>query len=419
MRLRFIASFAIAAGLLAAAPAALAADDTAAAPPAPARVVESYHGPIFVTPEGKTLYFSGGDRNGKSSCTGTPSTKINDPTAGFGTYNLPGYRLIKSCVDASPPFLAPADAKPHGDWTLFDRPEGTKQWVFRGRPLYTSTRDMKPGDRNGGAQGQGGRGGMTLATAPVNLPAGLDFIRFGEQVVLADSNRRPLYTPRSARLQRVCVGCGDLFKPLAAPALTKVSGEWSVVASDTGSPQYAYRGKPLYLQPEGSNFRDIEEAGEWEMIVLHKSPGTPSAIATRYNGVLGDIYTAKDGRTLYMYTCTAPGCDQPGGPAGFLVALCGEPKECSRRWRPYVAAPGSKPVGEWSIVEVTDPLFTDPMGTLYPPDLPKVKAWAYQGRPVFLFHEDQAPGDIWGHNMRWFSFANFVALQLPSRQVVY
>lgn len=416
MRVAIFASIVAVFGVLGASPAS--AEDRAPLGPASVEIVESVEGPIFVTREGRSLYFYGADgTRGKSNCSTTPVTTMNDPSSGFGQFKLPGYRFIKSCAQVNPPFLADATARAEGDWTLFDRPEGTRQWVYRGRPLYTSSRDVKPGDRNGGGFGQGGRGALRLASPPISLPAELQLIRMGEDVVLADADRRPVYTPRGGRLQRACVGCEDLFAPVAAPALTKVSGDWSITGGQSGRLQYAFRGKPLYLQPEGLTPRDIEEAGGWDLVVLQKGPGLPSEIATRYNPVLGDIYTTKAGGTLYLYTCTSPGCDDPGGPAAYMAGLCGA--ECAQRWRPYLASPGAEPVGEWSIIDVADPLFTDPAGIIYPPEAPRVKAWAYKGRPVFTYYQDKEPGNIWGHATRWFAVSGFYSIVVPGREASY
>ena len=98
--------------------------------------------------------------------------------------------------------------------------------------------------------------------------------------------------------------------------------------------------------------------------------------------LVGDVFTTEAGLTLYVFTCTTPArdrlsCDDPGDAAGYWVALCGDAKECARRWRPYLASANAKPVGEWSVVDVAYPMFTDPLGYTYPPDAPRVKAWAY------------------------------------------
>lgn len=65
----------------------------------------------------------------------------NDRSAG-GT---PGpSTCYDQCVKLWPPFMADASAKPHGDWTVQDRKDGTKQWAYKGRPLYTFVRDTTP-----------------------------------------------------------------------------------------------------------------------------------------------------------------------------------------------------------------------------------------------------------------------------------
>lgn len=44
------------------------------------------------------------------------------------------------------PFLAPADAMPQGDWTIYVRADGSKQWGYIGFALWTYDGDAKPGD---------------------------------------------------------------------------------------------------------------------------------------------------------------------------------------------------------------------------------------------------------------------------------
>jgi predicted lipoprotein with Yx(FWY)xxD motif len=403
----------------------LAAPAQATTAGAPTRVQLTDDGPVLVTPEGMTLYtFTADDASpGKSACTAKVIAEFPDPTAGFGIYKLPGARLIKSCIDVNVPFRAGADAQAVGDWTLVDRTDGAKQWAYRTRPLYTSARDTKPGDHNGLWAGQAARRGMRLALAPPDFPPGLDLVRYGDQLVLA-SGGRPLFTGRGARIQQAALGVGNTdFRPLASPAMAMVGNDWSAVSAGPGRQQYAFKGKPLFVAPDGMTSFDVLDSGDWEMIVYHRTAPPPKAVATRYSPILGDIYVNREGRTLYVFSCGnpssaigAPGCDAPGGPAGYWAALCGSGEECSRRWRPYLAAAGSKPSGEWSVVEVSDPMFTDPSAGTYPPGTPRVKAWAYRGRPVYTFYEDHAPGDIWGHMVRWFGLSGFSAITVPGKE---
>jgi predicted lipoprotein with Yx(FWY)xxD motif len=83
----------------------------------------------------------------------------------------------------------------------------------------------------------------------------------------------------------------------------------------------------------------------------------------------GDIMTTPDGRTVYTYTKEAKGSPSCFG-------------ECAEEWYPVLASKNAKPFGDLTIVERID-------GT---------RQWAYQDRPLYLYHEDQAPGDVKGDN---------------------
>ncbi|MBE2244136.1 MAG: hypothetical protein IAE86_15380 [Burkholderiaceae bacterium] len=102
------------AGLLCAAGAALASD-------APAKA----EGGVLVGANGMTLYtFDRDTVAGKSACNGP-------------------------CAANWPPLMAPAGATASGDWSIVTRDDGTKQWAYKGKPLYHWTKDQKPGDRSG------------------------------------------------------------------------------------------------------------------------------------------------------------------------------------------------------------------------------------------------------------------------------
>jgi predicted lipoprotein with Yx(FWY)xxD motif len=403
------------------------AADMEPAPRMPARIQATDEGPIFVTASGMSLYmFSADDsKPGQSMCTNVPKTSLPDPTAGYGQLPFPHAEAQRSCVQQWPPLLADNNAMPSGAWSLIDRPEGGKQWSYDGHPLYTSSRDRKPGDINGVMPTNGGAGvsrtGFHLAMAPPGFPPGLKFVRREEGLVIATANGRPVYAPRSQQAKQGCEGCKDSFQPVLAPALARVNGDWSIVEAGAGRRQYAYKGEPLYAAPDSIPDSDIADAGAWKTVIYQKDPGTPQEIGKHFS-IIGEVYADKEGKTLYDFICNTPSrdgvsCDEPGDAATYWVALCGDSKECSKRWRPYLAADGAKPVGDWSIVEVSDPIFTDGTGFTYPADAPRVKAWAYRGRPVFTFYQDKRPGDIWGNGTRWFSYSAFYALQVPGRGV--
>jgi predicted lipoprotein with Yx(FWY)xxD motif len=87
-------------------------------------------GDMLVNPAGMTLYVFDKDAagSGKSVCNG-------------------------QCATNWPPLSAGADAKPNGDWTVVTRDDGSKQWAYKGRPVYQWAKDQKPGDTSGDGVG--------------------------------------------------------------------------------------------------------------------------------------------------------------------------------------------------------------------------------------------------------------------------
>jgi len=53
------------------------------------------------------------------------------------------------CAAKWPPLLAASSQKPAGAYTIIDRDDGTRQWAFKGKPLYLWFKDQKPGDASG------------------------------------------------------------------------------------------------------------------------------------------------------------------------------------------------------------------------------------------------------------------------------
>ena len=79
---------------------------------------------VLVNDAGMTLYSFDNDASGKSVCNG-------------------------ACATNWPPLTASAGATASGDWSIITRDDGTRQWAYKGKPLYTWSKDQKPGDRTG------------------------------------------------------------------------------------------------------------------------------------------------------------------------------------------------------------------------------------------------------------------------------
>ncbi|MFU2328317.1 Secreted repeat [compost metagenome] len=79
---------------------------------------------MMVDHKGMTVYTFDKDSGGKSMC--------ND-----------------DCAKNWPPMMAPAGAKAEGKFTPIKRDDGTMQWAYDGKPLYTFVKDKAPGDMTG------------------------------------------------------------------------------------------------------------------------------------------------------------------------------------------------------------------------------------------------------------------------------
>ena len=53
------------------------------------------------------------------------------------------------CATIWSPLPAGSDSTAFGQYTLVTREDGTRQWAYKGKPLYLWAKDQKPGDRTG------------------------------------------------------------------------------------------------------------------------------------------------------------------------------------------------------------------------------------------------------------------------------
>jgi predicted lipoprotein with Yx(FWY)xxD motif len=83
-------------------------------------------GGVLVDAEGMTLYTFDRDTYWSSACNA-------------------------QCAVNWPPLLAASGAKPAGNYTIIARDDGRRQWAYKGKPLYVSGKDRKPGDQTGEA----------------------------------------------------------------------------------------------------------------------------------------------------------------------------------------------------------------------------------------------------------------------------
>ena len=80
----------------------------------------------LIGPNGRTLYFFTKDAQGSgtSAC-------------------------YDQCAVNWPPLAVASSAQPQGDYSIIVRTDNTRQWAYKGQPLYYFIKDAKPGDKQG------------------------------------------------------------------------------------------------------------------------------------------------------------------------------------------------------------------------------------------------------------------------------
>ena len=200
-------------------------------------------GAVYADIAGRTLYSSDADKGGQSACDA-------------------------ACLETWSPLASAWLATPTGDWTIIPRADGSRQWAFKGKPLYTFSGDPKAGVVNGSAAGW-----HAAVAAQQYLPPGVTIWRsdFGPAFrtadgrtlyVLAELHFNPLGTKRhtgqNLGLTECTADCLKDWPAYEAQADAKPADDWSVVTRADGIRQWAYKGWPVYRnardQKEGDTF---------------------------------------------------------------------------------------------------------------------------------------------------------------------
>ena len=194
------------------------------------------------------------------------------------------------CLQVWQPVLAPAQVQPQGEWTILENSPGTKQWAYRGKPVYTHLVDNITYSLEG--SDEPGWHNVYTQFAP-EAPKGFTVQDNQAGQVLADAHGKTIYiyncnddavdqlscshpdTPQAYRLA-IC-GRGDVDLCLknfpyviAAKDAKSDSHIWGVMdinprtgkkaaAGEAGSLHvWAYRDRPVYLCGRDKKPGDIE-----------------------------------------------------------------------------------------------------------------------------------------------------------------
>lgn len=352
----------------------------------------------FGDSRGHTAYFYAGDTTpGKSQC-------------------------VDQCAEQFPPVLVPAGAQPIDNWSVVDRPDGAKQWAYRGKPLYTSQLDAKWGE----AKAQASPDKQWSVAKPVMgdgmaLPSAIAVQEATQApgIILVNAQGRTLYafTGEISKDALPCVAAGscvERFVPMSAPQAAQApKGEFGLVNRPDGVRQWTFRGVPLYLyegdrEPGDVNGKDVDPRFQPTLLTQHF---LPQDVRLRPEPRFGGLLTTAQGGTLYVRDTIrypAGGSHHAKGGAPGLVAVglqigtaaCfDEGAECERDYKPLLAPSGAQAQGYWTLMPLAD-------GT---------SQWAYQGYAVYTFAGDKQAGDILG-NRRYHTIVNASTTNLAPAQ---
>ena len=329
---------------------------------------------VYANGDGKTLYtFDKDTTPGKSACTDD------------------------ECVKAWPAMAAPADAQPFGEWSVITRDDGSKQWAFKGKPLYSFIQDKLIGDNKGDAMAQVWHMALLKPAAAMTLPYGIDVAEVNEAngQTLVDKNGMPLYAYDGDVTDGKCgqTACGADWKPLLAGQLANAMGDFTIVSRADGIQQWAYKGHPLFTYAGDMDLGDANGAtvDKHFQIAGIERYYIPNEVKIIPNERKGGLLADNSGKTLYARDRVrfdgtgghaARGADRGIPMLGLTIGTSGCDADCTKDWHPLIAGADAKPSGYWMLMKRDD-------GAMQ---------WAYQGYALYTYSGDHKPGDMIGQD---------------------
>ncbi|MHB1207023.1 MAG: hypothetical protein ACYCZX_15745, partial [Rhodospirillaceae bacterium] len=280
---------------------------------------------------------------------------------------------VAKCAEAWPPALIAPGVMPAGDWSAIARDDKSKQWAYKGKPLYTFAQDSDVGQK----KGDGAAGGVwhvakfeaPLAHSELPYDIGVAESSAANGFVLVNGRGMTLYTsdgkpsldksPALDKSRCATSACPQRWAPVSAALIANPSGDFSLASRPDGIKQWIYKGKPLYtfsgdINPGDANGIGLDKKYNVAMLTRHFMP--PVA-AIRMDVARGPILTTVAGMTLYRrdtsfhqaYGHGLPGSSTGNPAVGRAMGTKTCEGECLKAWSPLAAAPKALPSGYWDI----------------------------------------------------------------------
>ncbi len=382
-------------------------------PPGFQIVATELDGPVFADARGMTLYKwqlkplrngSAGERKGEPACYDVKTTE----TAGLMSPYPPGLLLPEldtrpACTDVWRPVYASANAQGVDKWSVLSRKDGTKQWAYDGFALYTSVLDQEPGEVVGAPKKP--RGDSPSYREPVkppsDVPPGFEVASTAKGRLLITTKQQSIYVFDGDTTQKTaCTGdCTQTWQPILAPSVGQTTEGWTIFERSPGVRQWAFRGRPLYInvldrEPRSQEGSDVPG---WHNVYTQLAPPPPKQF-TRQVSSSGEVLADANGKTIYTYACADDSvdqlnCDHPTDTQAYRFGMCGagDPDRCLTTF-PYVLADKN----DQSLSQSWTVVWIDPKTGKYAEEnaAGALKVWAYRQRPVYTYAGDKRAGDI-------------------------
>jgi predicted lipoprotein with Yx(FWY)xxD motif len=287
---------------------------------------------------------------------------------------------VADCTRIWQPALAAYEAGVATDWSLLQRGDGSRQWCYRGAPLYSFAGDEVPGDIKGqGSESGAWRAAAFLPEAGMVLPDSITVRHLpdagGTALVSLEGLTLYAFAENPGHPAPGCgVGsdCERRWRPFEAGAIANAAGDFTVISRQDGITQWAYRSRPLYLFDGDRKPGEVRGVGSDDrfQVALIRRYFMPADTTLRWISGLGNALVTKSGATLYERDRVQPGEDNHDfrsdhGPPGLgrLYGTSTCDARCARSWPSYAAPADAVGSGFWDVL-------TRPDGK---------KQWAYKG----------------------------------------
>jgi predicted lipoprotein with Yx(FWY)xxD motif len=361
---------------------------------------------------------------------------------------------VDDCAKTWIPMAARSDAKPFGAWSVIVRPDGGRQWAFKGKPLYSFLKDEDPGSVAGvnvakivgrgpnvGSRGsfrgqrpkpgvlpEGWHVALLYPNDDIKLPVGFSIKDSPDAggLVMNDAHGHTLYMfdGNADEDQKDCNGmsCSTEWIPVEAPEIAQPSGDFAFISRHDGIHQWTFQGHGLYTYAGDLVAGDVNGMNtnpHWKVAAV-VTYFMPQDVVIEKTTALGSIFATTSGQTLYRRDGWL---NQSGGGHSFPHGQPNRPAvgrdigtnsrcnieqfdtmyevyaangfDCNKVWKPFLASKDAQPSGFWDIAMRED-------GT---------RQWVYDGYAMWTYAGDKKPGEINGND----SF-DFVISEDPNKE---